>query len=283
MRGGKADNEPGEDGMNRFERLLLVGCGNMAGAMLQGWIAGGVAPSRFTVADPANRPLPEGVRKLDAIPADGAFDAILLGIKPQLLADLAPHVEALAGPETVVISILAGVELALLADQFPRAGGWLRVMPNLAAALGKSPMALASRGLDERGREAAFRLLGPLGTPEWIAEQEFDLVTALAGSGPAFVYRFIDALGAAASDLGLPEAQAKRLALAMVDGAAALAAASPHDPGELARRVASPGGTTQAGLDALDRGDALPRLLEKTLRAARDRSAEMAAEARRKG
>ena len=253
----------------------------MAGAMLQGWIAGGVAPSRFTVADPADRPVPEGVRKLDAIPADGAFDAILLGIKPQLLPGVAPQVEPLAGTGTTVISILAGVELAVLAELFPRAGGLLRIMPNLAAALGKSPMALASRGLDEEAQAAALEFLGPLGTPEWIAEEEFDLVTALAGSGPAFVYRFVDALGAAASELGLPEAQAQRLALAMVDGAAALAATSPHDPGELARRVASPGGTTQAGLDALDEGDALPRLLEKTLRAARDRSAEMAAEARR--
>ena len=97
------------------------------------------------------------------------------------------------------------------------------------------------------------------------------------------MYRFIDALGAAAAGLGLPLDQAQRLALATVDGAAALAAQSPHDPAELARRVASPGGTTQAGLDALDEGDSLRTLLEKTLRAASDRSAEMAAEARREG
>lgn len=270
-------------GASRFDRLLLVGCGNMAGAMLQGWIAGGLEPARITVADPAERELPGGVRKLDAIPADGTYDAILLGVKPQLLADVAPQVEALAGPATVVISILAGVELAVLANHLPRAGGLLRVMPNLAAALGKSPMALASDRLDEAGRAAAFELLEPLGTPEWIAEDEFDLVTALAGSGPAFVYRFIDALGAAASDLGLDKEKSQRLALAMVEGASALAAASPHDPGELARRVASPGGTTQAGLDALDEGQALRALLENTLRAARDRSAEMAAEARSKG
>jgi pyrroline-5-carboxylate reductase len=144
-------------------------------------------------------------------------------------------------------------------------------------------MAVAERGLDEAGRHATFALLAPLGTPEWIGEDEFDLVTALAGSGPAFVYRFIDALAAAAADLGLPPDKAQRLALAMVEGAAALAARSKHDPGELARCVASPGGVTQAGLDALDEGEALRALVTKTLRAARDRSAEMAAEARGKG
>ena len=266
-----------------FEKILLVGCGNMAGAMLEGWLAAGLAPQRFTVADPAPRALPQDVTKLDAIPSDGSFDVILLGVKPQLLARVAPQVEALAGRETVLLSILAGVELAVLADLFPRVRAAVRIMPNLAAALGKSPMALAARGLDESGRDAVSELLAPLGTPEWIAEDEFDLVTALAGSGPAFVYRFIDALAAAAADLGLEPEKAQRLALAMVEGAASLAAHSGHDPGELARRVASPGGVTQAGLDALDEGDAMRRLVIKTLGAARDRSAEMAAEARGKG
>jgi len=126
--------------------------------------------------------------------------------------------------------------------------------------------------------------MAPLGTPEWLAgEGLMHAVTALAGSGPAFVYRFIDALASGAAELGLPAEQAGRLALAMVEGAAALAAQSGHSPGELARRVASPGGTTQAGLDALDRDGAFARLIEATLRAARDRSVEMAAEARAKG
>jgi len=269
--------------MSEFGSILLVGCGNMAGAMLQGWLAAGLEPKRFTVADPASSDLPAGVTKLDAIPPEGVFDAILLGVKPQLFAEVARQVEALAGPATVLLSILAGVELAVLEKQFPRVRGVVRIMPNLAAALGKSPIAVAARGLDEQGRQAAFELLAPLGTPEWIGEDEFDLVTALAGSGPAFVYRFIDALASASGALGLPEDKARRLALAMVEGAAALAAASEHDPGELARRVASPGGVTQAGLDALDEGESLRRLVEKTLRAARDRSAEMAAKARREG
>ena len=266
-----------------FDRILLVGCGNMAGAMLQGWLAAGLDPARFAVFDPFARELPAGVRRLEALPQHAAFDAILLGVKPQLLAEVAPQVAPLAGPGTTLFSILAGVELAVLGGHFPRAGGLVRLMPNLSAALGKSPIARASRGLDRTGQDVVTALLAPLGTPEWIAEEQFDLVTALAGSGPAFVYRFIDALAQAAAELGLPREQAARLALATVDGAAALAAASPHDPGELARRVASPGGVTQAGLDRIDRDGALGRLIEATLRAARDRSAQMAAEARAKG
>ena len=270
-------------GGGMFEKILIVGCGNMAGAMLQGWLAAGLDAERFTVVDPAPRELPLGVRSLSAAPADETFDAILLGIKPQLLATVAPSVSPLAGPGTVLLSILAGVELSVLRGHFPEAAGIVRAMPNLSAALGKSPIALASCGLDDARRQEAFGLFGPLGTPEWIAEDQFDLVTALAGSGPAFVYRFIDALSQAATALGLPVEQSRRLALATVEGASALAAASPHDPSELARRVASPGGVTQAGLDTLDRDEALARLVTDTLRAARDRSAEMAAEARGKG
>jgi len=124
-------------------------------------------------------------------------------------------------------------------------------------------------------------LMAPLGVAEWLSgEEQMDLVTALAGSGPAFVYRFIDALAEGAAALGLPRAQADRLALSMVEGAALLAAASEHAPAELARRVASPGGVTQVGMDVLDADRRLARLMEDTLRGARDRSAEMTAQAR---
>src|SRR5690606_16771446 len=193
----------------------------MAGAMLQGWLEGGLDPARFTVSDPAKPELPPGVTSSDTIPEHGAFDAILLGIKPQLLGEVVPQVEALAGPGTVLISILAGVELTVLETLFPRAGGVVRLMPNLAAAIGKSPVAVASRGLDGARQNALLDWLAPLGTPDTIDQGEFDLVTALAGSGPAFVYRFIDALATAAADLGLAPDKAKRLALAMVEGAAA--------------------------------------------------------------
>lgn len=251
----------------------------MAGAMLDGWIAAGLSPQRFLVMNPSPKDLPAGVEQVRELPAEGRFDAILVGVKPQKLAEVAPDVDRIAGG-AAILSILAGVQLDTLQERFPSAAAHVRVMPNLAVALGKSPVALAASGLDEEGQAGLTALIDPLGTPEWIGEDTFDLVTALAGSGPAFVYRFIDALAGAAAELGLPRAQADALALAMVEGAASLAAASPHDPGELARRVASPGGVTQAGLDVLDEDGAIARLLEKTLRSARDRSAQMAAEAR---
>lgn len=265
-----------------YRSILLIGCGNMAGAMLRGWLKAGLEPGRFSVADPALPELPAGVRQFETIPAAGRFDVILLGVKPQLLAAVAPSVAPLAGAGTTLLSLLAGVELATLAALFPKAGACVRVMPNLAVELGKAPIALAQSGLDHAGRAALIALMEPLGSPEWIGEDQFDLVTALAGSGPGFVYRFIDALAQGAAGLGLPREQADRLALAMVEGSAALAAASPHDPGELARRVASPGGMTQKGLDVLDADSALVELLTETLRAARDRGAELAAEARGK-
>jgi pyrroline-5-carboxylate reductase len=264
-----------------LDSILLVGCGNMGGAMLAGWLASGMAPARFTVVDPVLAAAPENVTLLRALPESGSFDAILLGVKPQLLGEVAPALAPLAGGGATVLSILAGVELATLARQLPDAGALVRVMPNLAAAIGKSPIALFAQGLDAARKDEVAALMAPLGVPEWLAEEgAFDLVTALAGSGPAFVYRFIDALAAGAASLGLEPGQAQRLALATVEGAALLAAASPHSPGELARRVASPGGTTQAGLDVLDRDDALAGLVEATIKAAADRSAEMARAAR---
>ncbi len=266
-----------------FERILIVGCGNMAGAMLRGWLRAGFQADRFAIVDPAGVPFGGVIRGFTEVPQTGHFDLILLGTKPQQFGEVAHAVEPLAGPDSAIASILAGVDLDTLAAAFPRAAGWFRIMPNLAAELGKSPLGLAERGLGAQGRLAALDLLAPLGRPEWIDEVQFDLVTALAGSGPAFVYRFIDALAAAAAELGLPAEQAARLALAMVAGSAALAEQGDAEPAELARRVTSKGGTTAAGLAVLDADGALVGLLRETLRAARDRGGELAADARRQG
>ncbi|MFN3516912.1 MAG: pyrroline-5-carboxylate reductase [Novosphingobium sp.] len=259
--------------------ILICGCGNMGGAMLAGWLAAGFDPARFTVVDPVLAEPPAGVRLLRAVP-DERFDIVLLAIKPQALPEVAPAL-APATRGAVVLSVLAGAELATLAAAFPAAAGLVRVMPNLAAAIGKSPIGLFAEGLDAAGKARVEALLAPLGTAGWLAgENQLDAVTALAGSGPAFVYRFIAALADGGAGLGLDPAQADRLARAMVEGAAALAAASPESPAELARRVTSPGGTTAAGLAVLDADGALAALLAATLKAARDRGAELAAAAR---
>lgn len=260
--------------------VLLVGCGNMGGAMLAGWLASGIDPARFTVVDPLLAEVPSGVELLHSLPS-ARFETVLLGVKPQLLDQIAPALAALIGPETILLSILAGVELDSLAARFPHAGGLVRLVPNLAAAIGKSPVALLARGLDPAKQAAVAGLMAPLGAAEWLADEaQFDLVTALIGSGPAFVYRFIDALAQGASALGLAPKQAERLALAMTEGAATLAAGSPHSLTDLARRVASPGGMTQVGLDVLDADSAFVRLIEATLKGAAQRSAELARAAR---
>lgn len=269
------------------QTFLQFGCGNMGGAMLKGWLAGGIAPETFTVVDPFLEAAPPGVRLLGTAPeGEGAFDMVLLGFKPQQLAQSAAAVRPFVGPQTLLLSILAGVDLSTLRGLFPQARAIVRVMPNLAAALGKSPVALvgesgAGAGGDSTTRAQTDALMAPLGQAEWLSgEEQMDLVTALAGSGPAFVYRFIDALAEGAAALGLPRDQADRLALSMVEGAAMLAAGSEHSPGELARRVASPGGVTQVGIDVLDHEGRLVALMTDTLRGARDRSAAMTDQAR---
>jgi pyrroline-5-carboxylate reductase len=260
-----------------FERILLFGYGTMASAMLDGWLASGLEAERFTVYNPRPKPVPRGAAFIAELP-QAPFDAVVLGVKPQKLVEVADEVEPLAGPETVVVSILAAIHLDALAKRFPRAGAIVRLMPNLAVAIGKSPNALVARGLKKTQHEAVTDLAARLGSAEWLEDEaRFDLITALTGSGPGFVYRFIDALAGGAAELGMDRDQADRLAKQMVAGAAALAVDSPHPPGDLARRVASPGGTTQRGLDVLDEGEALHSLVRRCLAATRDRERELAA------
>jgi len=263
------------------QRLLLIGCGNMAGAMLAGWLRAGEDAGRFVVLDPALPSAPDGVA-LHRTPeeAEGAgHDAVLLGFKPQQLQVLAPSLQRLVGPGVAVHSLLGGIPLARIAAAFSAARAHVRVMPNLAARICKSPVILAEQGLREGERAQLRAFYDALGLAVWQEDEaQFDLVTALSGSGPAFVYRFIDALAGAASDLGLDPGEATRLATVMVEGAANLAAASELAPGDLADRVASPGGMTREGMDVLDEDDALRRLLARTLRATADKGAQLARE-----
>ncbi len=259
-----------------FDHLLIIGCGNMGGAMLAGWLAAGEPPSRFAVLDPALPQAPAGVALYrDAAEVPGGHDAVLLGFKPQQLRALGPGLQALTQGRAVC-SLLAGITLAQLGAAFPDAAAQVRVMPNLAARINKSPVILAETGLDEAGRAAALALFDRLGTAVWLADEtRFDLVTALAGSGPGFVYRFIDALAGAAVELGLEPETAASLALATVEGAAMLAARADAPPAVLADRVASPGGMTREGLNVLDEGAALHRLLVETLRATAEKGAAL--------
>lgn len=248
--------------MADFEKLLIIGCGNMGGAMLAGWLSAGEDPARFAVLDPGLESAPESVRLYREDPGDLDHDSVLLGFKPQQLDALSPGLQDLTGEGVTVFSLLAGIELDTLAGKFPAARAHVRVMPNLAARIGKSPVILAQRGLDEGRKAAAFSLFDKLGTALWLDDEaKFNLVTALAGSGPGFVYRFIDALSGAAQELGLEQDMADQMALAMVEGAASLAASADISPAELADRVASPGGMTREGLDVLDADNALKRLL----------------------
>jgi len=265
--------------MTQPEQILIIGYGNMAGAMLAGWLAAGVEPARFAVLNRSEKPMPHGVtayRTVEEAEA-GSHDAVMLGFKPYQLGDLAPGFQTLtAGRE--VHSLLAGMTIAQLQAAFPSASAHLRVMPNLASRINKSPIILSQSGMDQAGCAAISDFYDLLGNAAWLEdESQYDLATALAGSGPGFVYRFIDALTVAASELGLEEAQASGLALAMVEGASALASASDKSPGELADAVASPGGMTRQGLNVLDDNAALTTLLTETLRATRDRGAELSA------
>lgn len=246
----------------------------MAGAMLSRWLETGLDARRVTVIRPSGKPGAPGVRVLTAVPADEPPPGLLLlGVKPQKLGEVAGMG---AGPETTLVSILAGATVASLRAAFPAAGTIVRSMPNTPVALGKGAVALYAPSRTPE-TEAVAALMAPLGLVEWIDEEPLlDAVTALSGAGPAFLFRFIDALGAAGADIGLPLEQAARLALATVDGAAALAVSAGEPPAVLAERVASPGGATRAGLDILDAEAGLAPLISRTLAAARQRSAELA-------
>ena len=263
-------------------RLWMIGCGNMGGAMLRQWIASGVvAADDIDVINRADRALPAGVRQARTPPVGPLPDAIMLAMKPQQIDDVADQISAQIAGGPLIVSILAGVEEAAIARRFS-AGAIVRAMPNLPVGIGKGVVALhsASASAGAAARDGVAALMAPLGLVEWVDAKRFDLVTALAGSGPAFLYRFIDSLAAAGATLGLPADQAARLAMATVEGAAMLAAAASESPGMLADRVASPGGSTRKGLDVLDANAALVTLLRETLAASERRNAEMAAAAR---
>jgi pyrroline-5-carboxylate reductase len=262
--------------------LWLIGCGNMAGAMLEGWLRAGVDPEQVTVVRPSGRAPAVGVRTLTAVPEGEAPAIVLLGVKPQKLDEVAPSLAPALDAQTVVVSILAGVELASLRARFPQVRPVVKAMPNLPVSLGRGVVELyTDAATPAEARAAVERLMAALGQAEWFEDEGlFNVASALTAAAPAFLFRFIDALAIAGAELGLEPGQAARLAAAMAEGAAALAAQSGESPEALARRVASPGGTTEAGLAVLDGEDGLKALVLRTLAASRRRGQEMAAAAR---
>ncbi|MFN4095830.1 MAG: pyrroline-5-carboxylate reductase [Sphingomonas sp.] len=266
--------------MTTPKALWLIGCGTMAGAMLRRWIAeGAVRGEDVFVLNRGDRDLPPGVRQGRALPDGPLPDAVMLGVKPQQIDLIAGQIATRIAGVPMLVSILAGVEEAALAARFD-ATAIVRAMPNLPVEIGKGVVALYSDSADDDARAGVRTLMAPLGLVEWVDVAQFDAVTALAGSGPAFVYRFIDALAEAGAAVGIPADQALRLALATVEGGALLAAQSSDTPAALADKVASPGGSTRKGLDILDADAALVKLLTATLDAAERRNAEMATAAR---
>jgi len=260
--------------------LWSIGCGNMGGAMLRRWIAAGLDPSQVTVITRSGTGAPEGVRSLTALPDEDAPDTLMLALKPQQIDAAQALLAPLRGAPGLLVSILAGVDHATLSERFA-AGTIVRAMPNLPVAIGKGVTSLYTVDGEPDAIARAEALAAPLGHYEWIADEaHFDAVTALAGCGPGFVFRFADALAKAGAALGLPADQAARLAIATLEGSATMAAEGDVSPAVLADRVASPGGSTREGLNVLDRDDALVRLLTEALAASAARNAAMAAAAR---
>lgn len=258
----------------------FVGCGNMAGAMVEGWRKAGVDLSQAVAIRPSGKPV-EGMRTVTELP-EGTPALVLLGFKPQKLDEVAPGLAPKAGPETVVISILAGVEAASLRQRFPAAGAIVRAMPNLPVSEGRGVIALYGDNADRDLRSSLTELFAPLGQAIWCDDEaRLAAIGSVAGAGPAYVARFIAALAKAGEQRGLDPATAAKVGLETVLGTALMADARGEEMDEVARRVASPKGTTEAGLAVLDADGGLDHLVAETIAAAASRGAQLAAEARK--
>jgi len=258
--------------------IVLIGCGNMAGAILGRWLACGLRPSLVQVVDPAGPVQPAGVAVFKALPdqlPEGCLT--LLGIKPQLLGAVAADLNARLDAGRAIMSMLAGVPIAQLRAMLPAAGAIVRIMPNLPVRSGDGVVLTSAEPGGDAVAAEVLLLLGTLGLVEPLdGDGAFDLATAVSGCGPAFVYRFIETLAQGAADLGMDGDQALRLARQTVAGAALSALASDVSPAAMADAVASPGGMTRLGLDVMDADGRMQALMTDTLRAARDRGAELA-------
>jgi pyrroline-5-carboxylate reductase len=263
--------------------IVLIGVGNMGGAMALGWLKSGIAGASIIGADPnppeaiKSRFDGSGVQFVAEAPQGVTAAVIFVAVKPQVMADVLPAYRQLIGPETIVVSIAAGKTLAFLETHLGEAA-MVRAMPNTPAMIGRGVTgAFANGKVSAAQRELVDALLKVSGPVEWVeSEALIDAVTAVSGSGPAYVFYLVECMAEAGRKLGLPADLAMRLARATVSGAGELLHQSPGVPAELRRNVTSPGGTTAAALEKLMAEDGMQPLFDAAIKAARDRARELA-------
>lgn len=265
------------------QSLVLLGAGKMGGAMLEGWLRIGMNPSGISLIDP--HPSDEivalaqekGMALNPTADSIAPADVLVLATKPQMLDTAAPAVQAFIHPKTLLISILAGKTLGNLSARLPTANAIIRAMPNLPAAVQRGVTAAApGPGVTGAQRAMADALLGSIGRVEWLDDEGLiDAVTAVSGSGPAYVFHLVECLAAAGAEAGLPPAIAERLARATVEGAGEMLFQSPLPPATLRQNVTSPGGTTAAALGVLMADEGLKPLMVKAVAAAKRRAGEL--------
>jgi pyrroline-5-carboxylate reductase len=263
--------------------LVLVGAGKMGGAMLDGWLGLGLDPARVLVIEPQPSAgiaalARNGIRLVPAAEPVRDAAAVVIAVKPQSATAVVPGLAPLIGASTVVLSIMAGRTLAGLERALPAGSAVVRTMPNLPASIGRGiTVAVANARVTPLQRDLADRLLGATGAAEWVDDELLlDAVTAVSGSGPAYVFLLAEALAAAGTAAGLPADLAARLARATVAGSGELLHRSDLDAATLRRNVSSPGGTTAAALDILMGEAGLGPLLDRAVAAASKRSGELA-------
>lgn len=265
-------------------RLVIIGFGNVGHAIVHGAVTSGIAaPSEIGAIDTDAARLKEardmGLRTADA-KALAAAELVVLAVKPQSFASVVPAIGKVTADGPLVVSVMAGMRSDAIRAQLGGAARVLRAMPNTPAAVRRGITAIASdSGLAEADVVRAEQLFSSVGTTVRVPESLFDAVTAVSGSGPAFLFRFLEAWAYAAEEIGLPPETAKVLARETLIGASALLDETKEEPEVLRAKVTSKGGTTAAGMLRLDdtaaRAGGLDALMVETLRAARDRGVEL--------
>jgi pyrroline-5-carboxylate reductase len=253
----------------------------MAGAILDGWRLAEIDLGPLAIIRPSGKPV-AGARTVTSLAEAGAPPKlVVLGFKPQKLDEIALELRQRLSAKTIVLSMLAGVETASLRQRFPGAGAIVRVLPNLPVAIRRGVTGLFSSDADDATRDEIGALFSALGFAMWMADEaRLAALGSVAGAGPAYVARFIAALTKAGQNRGLSEEIAATIARETVLGTAWMAATTGEDMASIARRVASPKGTTEAGLAVLDGEGMLDDLIAATINAAFARGAELAEEAR---